>query len=141
MQLASRDGSVMVCGVLPKDAEHKLAGEKNSHLTRFSVKVGEKPAAAEGEKPEAIWCYCVCWHNVAKAAAEFKKMDVVLAVGKIKTREYEGKTYKDLECEFVSRMPVPIVPTAEAVSSASVVADVGALDGYEEIYTNGDLPF
>ena len=37
-----KDGSVMICGFLGKDAEHKTVGDKNSSLTKFGVMVGEK---------------------------------------------------------------------------------------------------
>ena len=55
MQTKLSDGSVMVCGVLPKDAEYKTVGQNNSSLTKFSVKVGERinPDASENAKPIA----------------------------------------------------------------------------------------
>ena len=44
MQTAFKDGSVMVCGTLPKDAVYKTVGQNSSSLTTFGVKVGEKPS-------------------------------------------------------------------------------------------------
>ena len=39
MQGKLQDGSIIICGVLGKDAEYKTVGDKNSSLTKFSVKV------------------------------------------------------------------------------------------------------
>lgn len=43
MQTKLSDGSIMVCGMLPKDAEYKTVGANGSDLTTFGLKVGEKP--------------------------------------------------------------------------------------------------
>ena len=37
MQTAFKDGSVMVCGTLPKDAVYKTVGQSGSSLSTFSV--------------------------------------------------------------------------------------------------------
>ena len=50
MQTKLSDGSVMICGILAKDAEYKQVGDKNSSLTKFSIKVGERPPCAAGRK-------------------------------------------------------------------------------------------
>ena len=68
MQTAFKDGSVMVCGTLPKDAVYKTVGQNSSSLTTFGVKVGEKPSPDVNRKADAVWCNCECWHSVARAA-------------------------------------------------------------------------
>ncbi len=143
MQTKLSDGSVMVCGVLPKDAEYKTVGQNSSSLTKFSVKVGERinPDASENAKPIAIWCNCVCWHSVARAAKGLKKSDTVLCIGKVEVRTYTGKddaehTVKELICEFV----LPMVPAVQE-TSAQVSNTIGSLNGYEEILSDGDTPF
>ena len=134
MQGKLQDGSVIICGTLPKDAEHKQVGEKNSHLTKFGVKVGER--AVEGQdRPEAIWVNCDCWHEVAKAAMGLKKFDVVLCVGKIKVTEKDGKTYKSLECEAVFKMGASTEAATEQTSNAPIPQD------FEEIMTDDGVPF
>ena len=42
MQTKLGDGSVMICGIVGKDAETKRVGEKNSVMTKFSVKAGDR---------------------------------------------------------------------------------------------------
>ena len=56
MQTAFKDGSVMVCGTLPKDAVYKTVGQNSSSLTTFGVKVGEKPSPDVNRKaPYCAW--------------------------------------------------------------------------------------
>jgi len=103
MQSKLGDGNIMIVGVLPNDAEYKTVGEKGSSLTKFGVKVAEKKDG--GGNNVATWVNCECWHAVARATSTFKKGDVVLCVGYIKTNTYEGKEYRNLVCEFVVKMP------------------------------------
>ena len=134
MQGKLQDGSVIICGTLPKDAEYKTVGDKNSSLTKFGVKVGERKVEGQ-DKPEAIWVNCDCWHEVAKAAMGLKKFDVVLCVGKIKITEKDGKTYKNLVCEAVFKMGVSAEAATEQTANAPLPAD------FEEIMTDDGVPF
>lgn len=139
------DGSFMVCGYVPKDAELKTVGEKNSSKTSFSVKASEitKP---DGTK-EAKWTNCVAWHATARICSEFKKGDFVLAIGKMEEREYQGKTYKDLVVEFAVKsgvtatIPASTLQTAAESSGASNPDAIGDLSEFEEILSDGDCPF
>ena len=71
------DGSVIISGFLAKDAEYKQVGGNNSSLTKFAVKVGERQPKVQGERGEAVWVNCQCWHSVARATKALKKFDVV----------------------------------------------------------------
>ena len=130
MQTKLPDGSVMVCGVLPMDAEYRTVGQNNSSLTKFSVKCGERKSEGE-EKPKAIWCNCTCWHSVARAAKNLKKGDCAFCIGKIETHLHEGKEYKELVCEFVVSMTATVQSTPE---NSSLPND------FEEISDDG-VPF
>lgn len=99
MQTKLSDGSVIVCGFVPKDAETKQVGEKQCTLTTFGIKVGERQ---NGSNKEAVWANCQAWHDLGHYAAQIRKGDVVFAVGKLDVREYEGKTYKNVNCEYIS---------------------------------------
>jgi single-stranded DNA-binding protein len=135
MQCKLADGSVMVSGILPKDADYRTVGEKNSSFTTFGVKCGEKKIEGE-EKPIAIWCNCKCWHEVAKAAKNFKKFDHVLCIGKIEiNKSDDGKEYKNLVCEFVIKMP-----NAEAVQTQASTASNNIPEDFEELSDDG-VPF
>ena len=141
-----QSGEFMVIGFVPKDAEMKQVGEKQSSKTTFSVKASEK-TKPDGTK-EAQWTNCVAWHDLARACAGFKKGDFVMAVGKIESREWEGKTYKDLVVEFAVKAggaPV-VVPSgslepAPVGGSSSASNPLGDLSEFEEILADGDVPF
>ncbi len=134
MQGKLQDGSIIICGALPKDAEYKTVGDKNSSLTKFGVKVGERPVEGQ-DKPEAIWVNCDCWHEVAKSTKNLKKLDVVFCIGKLDVKEHEGKTYRTLVCEFVIPMPKAV----EAVNEQG--RNVPLPDNFEEVLSDAGVPF
>lgn len=134
MQTKLSDGSVMICGILAKDAEYKQVGDKNSSLTKFSIKVGERPPVQQEEKPQAIWVNVQCWHSVARAAQSLKKLDTALVIGKIENRLYTAKdgsqkTDIHVNAEFVISMPNISAPAVS--NSAPPLAN---LNGFEEVY-------
>lgn len=140
------DGSFLVCGVVPKDAELKKVGEKQSSKTTFSVKASEitKP---DGSK-QVNWTSCVAWHGNARICEQFKKNDYVLCIGKIEEREYNGKKYKDLVVEFaVKSGGAPAVMSASTAQNVTESAKGGNsaesidLSEFEEILSDGDCPF
>ena len=132
MQTKLGDGSVMICGIVGKDAEVKRVGEKNSVLTKFSVKVGEK--TVDGEK-RAVWVNCTAWNDMGKAASLLRKGDTALAVGRIQKHTYQEKEYSELVCEFLNAV------------CRSTLPDIGSADvpppdnGYEYTPDEKDLPF
>ncbi|MDO5559395.1 MAG: single-stranded DNA-binding protein [Oscillospiraceae bacterium] len=138
MKLSS--GEFMIVGVLPKDAEYKTVGEKNSSLTKFSVKASEK-TDANGEKI-ANWTNCTAWHDAARVCKDFKKKDVVMVVGKIEEREYEKNGEKKKSKELVVDFAVKMASVAAAPPPPKEnVPDIGDLDDFEEILNDGTVPF
>ena len=140
MQTRFKDGNIMVTGYLGKNAESRTVGEKNSTLTTFGIKVGDREV--NGEK-QPIWVNCQCWHDLARFAANLKKFDRVLIFGTIKTDEYtdkntgEVKTSNKLECEII----IP-QPKADGVTQiANRAAAEGINTKFEELEDDGDLPF
>ena len=108
MQTKFNNGGVMICGYVPNDAEVRRVGTKNSLRVTFSVKVGEQPDGS------AIWANCQCWGYTANYAVQIKKGDIVLAIGNLNTytSEKNGKTYTNLECEYVAIQPKAAEPAA-----------------------------
>ena len=131
MQTKLSDGSVMISGFLGKDAEYKQVGEKNSSLTRFSVKVGER-------NNEAIWVNCQCWHSTARACMGLKKLDTVLCVGRIKTySKNDGTQGVNLECEAVFVQPIAQqVAVPQATNNT-----LQGVDGVEDFLSDDGCPF
>lgn len=137
-----QSGEFMVIGCLPRDAELKKVGQNNSSKTSFSLKASEK-TLPDGKK-EAQWTNCVAWHEMARICAGFKKGDVVMAVGKIESREYNGKTYKDLVVEFAVKAAVPETSSGLAPASGSTAIDpadeLGDLSDFDSLDPD-DIPF
>lgn len=133
-----QDGSFIICGFVAKDSEMKTS-QNGKTYTKWSVKVGEKAPETEGGRSKAIWTNCIAWHDIARLAGTICKGDSVLAVGKIETSEYEGKTYKTLNCEYIS-----IMAKAQRNSNSAYEHDVHKNDilaDYEEILSDSDDPF
>lgn len=130
-----QDGSFIVAGFVAKDSEMKTT-QTNKTYTTFSVKVVTKPSAVEGERGEAIWTNCKAWHDLARYAANIKKGDTVLAIGKIETSDYQGKTYKTLNCEYINIMGKAAAPAQAATAPAEI-----PMSEFEEILGDGDVPF
>ena len=137
--------SYIVCGPVARDAEYKTVGDKNSSLTKFSVKCDDIQEA-DGTTT-AAWTSCECWHSVARYAAGIKKGDTVLAIGTIKVDEWTDKTTgepkkaKKLVCEFVCVMPgsqpAQSAQTAPAQQPVSPNANVKV----DTTPTDDDYPF
>jgi single-stranded DNA-binding protein len=129
-------GDFMVIGVLPKDAEFKTVGSKNSSICKFSVKASE--TEVDGKK-DVKWTNCVAWHDVARVCQGYKKGDVVLVAGKLQDNNYtdsngNAKTNKQLVVEFTVKMST----VAETVKPAEILQEVD-LSEYDVL--DGDAPF
>lgn len=132
-----QDGSFIIAGYVARDAEQKTT-QSGKTLTRWSVAVGQKQG--QNGQNEAVWTNCQAWDKAAQAAAGIQKGDTVFCIGRIQNNEYNGKTYKNLVCEYVSIMG----KGAAAFSAASAPEGISAEDDlseFEEILSDGDLPF
>lgn len=135
MQVRFKDGSTMIAGFLARDAEHKQVGQNSAHLTKFSVKVGERQVEGQ-EKPDAIWASCTCWNELAKKCQGLRKFDTVICIGRLQSYEgNDGKTYFELVCEYVNW-----TPRLDGVKEIAQRAKNNGLD-VEFNDDDGDLPF
>jgi hypothetical protein len=137
MQAKFNDGSVIVAGIAGTDAEFKAVGSDNKRVCTISVKVGNRPDPDNPGKNKAVWCKVKAWHDLASVLAPARKGDSVCAIGRLQSREYEGKIYTDLVAEWLAVASVhsavadPITELADNIGTA--FGDMGADDG--------DLPF
>lgn len=138
MQARLPDGSVIISGFLAKDAEHKQVGGNNSSLTKFAVKVGERQPKVQGERGEAVWVNCQCWHSVARATKALKKFDVVLCVGKVEKKAYTSKGGEEKVDVHLAYEAVFVQPTAEAAPPQELGGD---LSDFEEVLNDEGTPF
>ena len=135
MQTKFRDGSVMVCGGCSKDAELTYVGEKNSRLCKVGLAVGKSTPEGGGE-PNTVWCNVSAWHDAAEVLSQARRGQRVLAIGTLKSHEYEGKTYTELEAEFVSICAPSGGYRSKSQSAAPPV------NQFEDIEVDdGELPF
>ncbi len=129
MQVGSKNGGVIISGFLGSDAKYKEVGQKSTPRTSFPVKVDER-----GEEREAVWANCTCWRDLAERTASLRKGDVVLAAGKLRSYEgTDGKTYTELVCDFVIKMP----DGAGQIARRAEAQGVPVLEDVDD----GDLPF
>lgn len=133
----------MIAGFVAQDSEMKTS-QNGKTYTNWSVKVATKPAQNPNERGEAIWTNCRAWHNLARYAANIKKGDTVFCIGKTETSEYNGKTYKTLNCEYVSIMgkgAAAPAPSQEPATANTENMAYSNLSDFEEILSDGDVPF
>ena len=138
-----QDGSFMIAGFVAQDSEMKTS-QNGKTYTRWSVKVGTRPSQNQNERGEAIWTNCIAWHDIARYAANIKKGDTVVCIGKLETSDYNGKTYKTLNCEYINIMGKGAAAPAPAQAPATANTDNMAysnLSEFEEILSDGDVPF
>ncbi|MGN0622153.1 MAG: single-stranded DNA-binding protein [Porcipelethomonas sp.] len=133
-----QDGNFIVCGFVARNAELKTVGEKKSSLCRWSVRAGEK---GSGDNKQAIWVNCQAWHDKARSASAIQKGDTVLCVGRLeKSTGADGREYKNLVCEFISVMKA-VPKESGVVLSPEGESELADLSGYEEILSDGEVPF
>lgn len=96
MQARFKDGSVMVCGGCSKDAELEYVGADAKRVCKVGLAAGKRYDGS------TIWVNVVAWHGIASVLSAARKGDPVLVIGKLKTRDYNEKTYTDLVADFVS---------------------------------------
>ena len=94
----------IVTGRVTRDAEVKIVGDKQTPKCAFGV-----AAAKNGE--DTVFANIVAWRDKAEASAILKKGDYVAVFGTEKSREYNGKTYYDLEADV-------IIPSLEVLLAA-----------------------
>lgn len=101
MQTKFKDGSVMAVGNCARDAELARVGANGKRVCKVGLAVGKR-TPEEGGDPETVWANVVAWENLAEVLAAAKKGDPVCVIGRLKSREYNGKTYTDLVADWLS---------------------------------------
>lgn len=126
----NNEDAYMACGTVVREPQVRYVGDKNTPVASFSLACGKKPDTT------TIFVECKAWRALAEYSADLKKGDQVLALGKIESREYNGKVYKDLVCEWVWGAVPPKLSTRPIPegSKAPEFSDMMAA-------TDDDLPF
>lgn len=127
------NGSILVTGVVTRDASYRYVGAKNTPVCSFSVAAGKR------KDTTTIFVEMKCWRALARYASLVRKGDSVCAIGSIEEREYNGKTYKNLVCDWLN----VVTPSMQGASPApQVPADAPVPAGFSELSdADGELPF
>lgn len=120
----------MLSGTAGRDAENKPVNGKD-HAT-VSV------ACVEQQDGTTMWVSVNGWRELASAVLGARKGSAVFAIGQLKPREYNGKTYYDLDAEFVSVCGVSGGAAQKFTALESRIQAAGFADIAEE---DGELPF
>lgn len=88
---------IIAAGVAGKDAELKRVGDSDIPVCEFGISVGKK---ADGSGN--IFANCKAWRSLGEYASHIKKGDSVCVVGRLESREYNGKTYHTLVADWLN---------------------------------------
>ena len=104
---------------LGRDPELKTL-DSGSVVANFSVAADNKYVKGEDKLPP-VWVGVDVWGKRAEFVTEyFKKGSLIELTGKLSTREWEGKTYLDLEASTVDFVPGSKAAEVEAGSLLGV---------------------
>lgn len=121
----------LVAGRIAKDGELRF--------TQSGKAVGSVSVPAfDRQDGTTSWLTVKAWGSAAKLLGNARKGDHVFAVGRLDSRDYNGRTYTDLVADYVQIQP----QDAESAPVRSGGVDVSAQD-FEEIpdVMESDLPF
>lgn len=114
--------------------------KKGGNFVKFSMCAGQKPGTDQEEKQ---YIDCIAYSNgIVNYCTDLDRGDPICAIGKMQSREYEGKTYYDLKLIWINS-PV-ITPDAAPPFEAPQSSGYGGYDGTPEFQEDADdseLPF
>jgi hypothetical protein len=105
---------------------------RNAEITDVNGKTLGKVSVAAQSNPDGSTVFVTvnAWRGRSKALAAVNKMDTLLAIGVLKQREYNGKSYYDLDADFIS---------VNATGGNPTSYNIGAEDFADS--ADEDLPF
>ena len=123
----------LVSGNAVRDGEAPPAGSKRP--AKVTV------AATTKEDGETVFIAINGWRDRAEDIMAVRKGDSILCIGPMKSREYNGKTYVDIDAEFICRSSIDggAVVTGQ-YTNAPIATQIDFADLSEE-EGEDDLPF
>lgn len=121
-------------GNATRDAETKEVGGHS--LATVGI------AAAKAADGSAMYVNLNGWRDRAQEVASIRKLDSVLAIGKLKSREHNGNTYYDLDTDFVALSGAGLAGAISktVAGNAGTGTSTSFLDELQDI-GDGELPF
>ena len=127
-----------VVGTVSRNAE--LRNTQNGKVfAKFTVKAGKR------DDDTTVFVDCKAWGPLAGYCADLQKDDPFIGIGRIETREYEGKTYTDLMLDWCNSPMLataaeapPLPSPAPAASTPDYTPKFAEVDEEDD---DGELPF
>lgn len=140
MYLVMKSGAAVVSGRLNKDAELKVFDSGKMKCT-FGFKADFH--RGENGSNESKWANCVVWGDLAKEAAMLKEGDTVICTGRFSTREFNNRTYEEINVDAFSLCGAPRRSVDELKTKfPSVVTETQGNPVFvDETDDEGELPF
>jgi single-strand DNA-binding protein len=124
------DSGYIASGSLSRDPEMKTT-KTGKLVTEFSLIAGKKPDGT------TRFVNCKAWNDLAQAAASLRKHDSVMVAGRLDSREYNGKTYSDLVCDWIGQSIGGCSPATHGGAPTAQPAE----PTFTELADESELPF
>ena len=110
--IMGQGGAVICTGRLIKDAERRPNDKYN--ITKLVISTGKDEPAVTA----------TLWNDMALGYASLKKHDHVLVGGTLQTHEYNGKTYREINVDYIQVMtPVNLTEAPASDPFSNLTAD------------------
>ena len=124
------DGGYIASGSLSRDPEMKTT-KTGKFVTEFSLIAGKKPDGT------TRFVNCKAWGDLAQATAKLHQHDAVMVSGRLDSREYNGKTYSDLVCDWIGQSIGGYSPATHGSAPTAQPAE----STFTELADESELPF
>ena len=124
------DSGYIASGSLSRDPEMKTT-KTGKFVTEFSLIAGKKPDGT------TRFVNCKAWGDLAQATAKLHQHDAVMVSGRLDSREYNGKTYSDLVCDWIGQSIGGYSPATHGSAPTAQPAE----PTFTELADESKLPF
>src|SRR5574344_759427 len=124
------DSGYIASGSLSRGPEMKTT-KTGKFVTEFSLIAGKKPDGT------TRFVNCKAWGDLAQAAAKLHQHDAVMVSGRLDSREYNGKTYSDLVCDWIGQSIGGYSPATHGSAPTAQPAE----PTFTELADESELPF
>ena len=126
----------LVFGEVQRKAEVKST-QKGGQLVKFSIVAGVKDGTED-----KLYIDCVAFsRQLVSYCADLDKGDPICAIGKLQSREYNGKTYYDLKLIWCNSTSVTPDTPQTTVSGGSTADPEAGVPWAEQESDESELPF
>lgn len=128
----------LLCGNATRSAEDKPVNGNNHSVVGI--------VAVERKDGTTTFVNLNGWREHYYEVISIRKGDVILAAGELKSREYNGKTYYDLDADFVARSGAGLSSAGQDMAAAPAFTPAAegvtvSGPGFAELEDDGELPF